>query len=657
MPIIDGIELKKLMPYSGAEHWRMPRIVLIALGTLVLGAFGAFLAFRFLPLSSVKRPNNQDSDPILTFSSPFRNTKPGVKFVGDAKCAECHADIAAKYRNHPMARTLAAVSIDASPELYDPVKLKPFEADGLVYSIDRKGSKIIHREARRDSNGQLETTFEAEVSFTVGSGSLGYTFLYEKDGSFWESPISWFTQKKKWSLSPGYENGNAHFQRPIGVECFTCHSNHVDWVSGTTNQFKLPLTPRGFGIGCERCHGPGELHVLEEQEGVQDSSDNPSIVNPKNPLLSVALREAICEQCHLEGAARVMRQGRDPFDFRPGLPLPLVWSVFVNSEESGENQAVGQVEQMHESKCYQASQGKMGCTSCHDPHEAPKTSEIAAYFRNACLSCHEKHGCALAEKSRLEQSPEDSCIACHMPRISSSDVAHTATTNHRVPKIASAKAPETIATHRVTRNPFRLYHEDQVAPSDPQLGRDLGIALATAPNLDHSSLAIAGHARELLEEAVRFHPDDDDAQISLGEVYAAQKKYAQALEVYDKVLMEHPRFEAALMRAGQAATSLNDFDKAASYFQRAIAVNPNYYYFHTGLAGALAQLKHWDEAHKEAALALKLNTGDVPARRILVEGMVHLGQKEKAGKEVDILIQQVPNHADDIRRWFMGLKP
>ena len=34
--------------------------------------------------------------------------------------------------------------------------------------------------------------------------------------------------------------------------------------------------------------------------------------------------------------------------------------------------------------------------------------------------------------SRLAESPEDSCVHCHMPRFKKTDIIHTATTDHRI---------------------------------------------------------------------------------------------------------------------------------------------------------------------------------------------------------------------------------
>src|SRR5207253_975908 len=77
----------------------------------------------------------------------------------------------------------------------------------------------------------------------------------------------------------------------------------------------------------ERCHGPGELHVQRQRERRTEPGDwDDTIVNPSR--LEPALREAVCEQCHLQGQARVLRRGRGVFDYRPGLPLHLSWTVF-----------------------------------------------------------------------------------------------------------------------------------------------------------------------------------------------------------------------------------------------------------------------------------------------------------------------------------------
>ena len=51
-------------------------------------------------------PPSVEPAPLAALTaSPFRNTKPGVKYVGDKTCLECHTDYKG-YHDHPMGRSL-----------------------------------------------------------------------------------------------------------------------------------------------------------------------------------------------------------------------------------------------------------------------------------------------------------------------------------------------------------------------------------------------------------------------------------------------------------------------------------------------------------------------------------------------------------------------
>jgi tetratricopeptide (TPR) repeat protein len=630
------------------------KVTLLTLACLTLVALSVLLVVisgRIHFLATISSSSGDSKSPI---SSGFLNTNPAVQYVGDAKCAECHDSIMQKFNKHPMHLTLSEATPMSMPDCFRPEVLKPFQHDGLFYSVELKGDRIVHRQSLQEPDGTLRTTFETEVDYTIGSGSLGYSFLYQLDGRIMQTPISWYSQRKEWRLSPGYEHGKADFQRPIGGECFSCHGNYAEARPNTLNHFKMPLASRGYGIGCERCHGPGELHVKQEQgSGLDLPQGSKTIVNPNDASLAGHLREAVCEQCHLEGEIRILRRGRDYFDYRPGLPLYPFFTVFVNSEESGENHAVGHVDQMHESQCYKGSQGSLSCTSCHDPHEIPEPNHRVAFFRDRCLQCHKTHGCSLSETARRANQNEDSCINCHMPKGDNKEVAHAAVTNHRV--LRKAPPPSSGKTTHGPKeglNPLVHFHAGLEKGAESDLERDLGIALATASTNPINKT----RAASLLRKATQTHPDDLHAFVALAGLYGALEKHGKSLETYDKALALDQTNELALAGAGEQAAAYKKPDLALGYLQRAAAVNPFNASYHSSQARVYAIQEKWEKAAEEARLAMKLNFDDKSAHQILIMSLVHLNKRSEAEVQVGILERWTPSQAEAIRKWFNAMK-
>jgi hypothetical protein len=304
-----------------------------------------------------------------------------------------------------------------------------FEVGDLAYSVERRDGRVFHRETKRDAAGGTPAVTEAEVRLVVGSGTRGYSFLVQRGDGLFQSPIAWYAQERKWDLPPGYREQNLHFERPITTGCLFCHTNRVEVAKGRPPVF------HGLAIGCERCHGPGALHAGRAERaggGGRGGGEDRTIVNPAK--LEPALREAVCEQCHFQGTERVERPGHSAFDYRPGLPLGQFLLVLTSRADPGQRaRAVGHVEEMRLSRCFRESGGRLGCISCHDPHERPEPTERVTFYRERCLACHADRGCRLPEAERLARSPDDDCTSCHMPPYPTSNVAHTALTNHTVP--------------------------------------------------------------------------------------------------------------------------------------------------------------------------------------------------------------------------------
>jgi Cytochrome c554 and c-prime len=407
---------------SGTRVRRRWTLGLFMAGLLGLGVWALGMTWRRIG-QTASRP--------LNLKSPYRNTHTGVAYVGDETCARCHAKIVDSYRGHSMGRSMALADETSTPGLdrkSGPIK---FEARGLEYAVESRDGRIIHSETKRDASGGIVSKAEAAVTYAVGSGRRGKSYLIERDGFLFQSPISWYSQEKRWDLSPDNLVKSSHFERPIDPSCLFCHANRFEPAEGTFSRYKPP-TFRGLSIGCERCHGPGELHI--RTPGLAADGVDLTIVNPAH--LDPTLREAVCRQCHLGGTSRVEPLGRRSIDYRPGLPLHEFLSVFVDSQQPGApSKSIGHTEQMISSRCYQGSEGQLGCVSCHDPHHLPSGEQRVSYYRSRCLDCHaQRTGCSVAEVERRKTSPDDSCIQCHMPRSSLSNVAHTVETDHSVPQ-------------------------------------------------------------------------------------------------------------------------------------------------------------------------------------------------------------------------------
>lgn len=590
-------------------------------------------------------PRSVPADPRLTYRTPYRNVRPEVNYVGDAACAGCHPNHADTYHKHPMGRSLAPVAAAAPIERYDAAAHNPFAHGPFTYRVEQTGTAVRHAE----SAPGVEAS--AEVSFAVGSGQNGRAYLVNHAGYLFASPITWYPRKGRWDLSPGYERGpsHPHFGRPITPDCLFCHANHADHVSGTTNRYREPIFT-GHAVGCERCHGPGELHVGRHTRGEKFDGLDDTIVNPAD--LEPALREAVCQQCHLQGLGRVWRRGRDTFDFRPGLPFHLVMTEFVRPPGEGGTKFVGSVEQMHASRCFQAGAGakQMGCVSCHDPHSTPPPEKKIEFYRNRCLSCHQDRGCGVPLPTRLEQQKQDNCVACHMPP-TGSNVNHTTITDHRILRRPDPAKPDDPSAASINLVPF---HRDLLPAGDPEVERDLGIALMRVADAQRPDVGrvLAEKALPLLEAATARDDEDLPAWEARGHALAALRRPDAASAAYDRVLAKAPGTEAVLFRASQLSRSRRLFAEARTFADRAVTVNPWRWQYHQAAALASAEAKDWPVAERACREALKLNPADPNVRQLLVACLLGQGNKPAARREFDTLMGLNPLRPDELRRWF-----
>ena len=441
-------------------------------------------------------------------------------FVGNQACSGCHAEIYRSYSLTPM-----AMSSGRDPRPLTPGSFR-HAASQVRYDIDANGVVRLSRGEKRD---------QRQLSYYIGSGVAGRSFGYVRDGFLFEAPITWYAQTGSWDVSPGYGSDTAsRWSRPIEPSCLFCHASQTRWREGTINAYGDPAFAQD-GIACERCHGPGSLHI----EG------KAKMVDPAK--LPPARRDAVCAQCHLTGQSRVARAGRDLTDYRPGDVLSDFAAYFV-ATGAGDFQVNSHVEKLEESTCKRQAGDGMWCGTCHDPHTVPPPSGRAAWFRAKCLTCHEAAQCARGFD----------CTGCHMPKSRAADAGHGVFTDHSIPRVPGRARARPAAT-------WSLRGFSAADAGD----RELGLAYA--------EIGVRTGNRRQQTEAIRLltaAPQDAEVQVRLADLQERAGNSGRALELYRAALRQDPNAVVALVNLGRLYGSSGLLDEAVALWREALKHNP-----------------------------------------------------------------------------------
>ena len=547
----------------------------------------------------------------------YLNARAGVAYVGDEVCRDCHEPQYTDFKKTGMGKSLSLPGPSNWPEFRKRVTLFRKKL-GLTYSVSVSGGKMYHTESKIGADGKLEYSETHQVAFTVGSGDVGRSYLVAKGDALFVSPISYYTGIRGWDLSPGYEAGRFRsFTRPAGNLCVSCHSGIFRPIAGTRNRYQDPPF-RALAVGCERCHGPGELHVRERLENAPLRGPiDFSIVNPTR--LPQHLRDDVCIQCHFGGDARVLRPGKTYLDFRPGTPLGNVVAIFTApvALNSDVVKALSHPEQMEMSRCSVESNGRLGCITCHDPHVQLRGAASSSYFRRKCLTCHTVQSCSLSSTRRQATSPPDNCIRCHMPKKSVVNIGHTALTDHRILRIASQSPPQVAAAPESPED--LIYHTRRAQERDAP--PDLRTQAMAYYEVSQVYPAFRQRGFALLEQAARELPDDPEVQAAYGLVLllARPQSPAEAAQALQKAIDSgspsvevRTRLARIRLREGKVAA-------ARQLYNEAVEADPYYTPAYFGLAHLQSMTGDVPSSIETLERILKYDPGNEEARTALAD--------------------------------------
>jgi hypothetical protein len=389
--------------------------------------------------------SNSPKEESKTTAPAYLNLSDSVKYVGINTCKLCHQDIYNSFIQTGMGKSFDVASKAKSSARFDKHSVIYDKYEDFYYFPfwDKDSLKI--KEYRLEGKDTVYKRIE-KVDYIIGSGQHTNSHIFNTNGYLHQMPMTYYTQKGQWDLPPGFENGfNSRFSRKIGLECMSCHNAYPDMIMGSENKYNdIPN-----GINCERCHGPGSVHVQQKTSGklvyINEEIDY-SIVNPAK--LPIDLQFDVCQRCHLQGNA-VLKEGRSFYDFKPGMKLSDVFTVFLPKYENAEKDFImaSHADRLKMSQCFIKSfkpeesknslkpyKDALTCVTCHNPHVSVKFTgkEI---FNNACKNCHGvKTKVLCSEEQEVRNKVQDNCISCHMPTSGAIDIPHVTVTDHFIRK-------------------------------------------------------------------------------------------------------------------------------------------------------------------------------------------------------------------------------
>jgi DmsE family decaheme c-type cytochrome len=210
------------------------------------------------------------------------------------------------------------------------------------------------------------------------------------------------------SASPGDDAAQPEF---VGMDtCATCHEDVV-------TAFKR--TPHVAAANtCEACHGSGKAHVDE-------GGDKSKIRSFKT--LSAVQSSAVCQECHNKagqkhwsGSTHDSRNVACVACHNPHPKGQVTKALLVKPQiELCTTCHLQKRAQLMRSGHMPLREGKLQCTSCHNPHGTPNDKMLLQTSVNQnCYTCHaEKRGPFLWEHAPVREN----CLNCHDAHGSISD--------------------------------------------------------------------------------------------------------------------------------------------------------------------------------------------------------------------------------------------
>ena len=350
------------------------------------------------------------------------------EFVGSAACASCHVEQFQSWKKSHHAKAMNPAT--------DAYVLGDFSGRRFTYAgktsifYKKQNSYWVKTEG---PNGNLQ---DYQVSFTLGFEPLQQYVIAFPNGHYQVLSVAWDNR----SIAEGgqrwfhlYSEERIDYKDPLhwtgpyqkwNSQCAACHvtnwKKEYQWQAGAYNSSWSET-----GIGCEACHGPGEIHIQAANNGFPNKELHMLMgenlagdwwFRDSKPIATIQKANTkhkmnACLGCH----------SRRDFIAEHSPEKPWLESYTPAFIDERLYHADGQIldEVFVGGSFLQSAMHAAGvtCGNCHDPHSGGLLGGEGKNSQQAvCLQCHQaseydsnKH------HHHEEKSSGAQCVNCHMP--------------------------------------------------------------------------------------------------------------------------------------------------------------------------------------------------------------------------------------------------
>jgi len=372
-----------------------------------------------------------DSGPANDSDSHTQTTQQPspLTFVGSDACSACHEDQWQAWQSSHHALAMLEATSDTVVGDFSGVDFSYFETISTFYTKD--DNYYVRTE---NAAGEIE---DFRIAYTFGVTPLQQYLVEMPRGHVQPLSVAWDDRAEK-------DGGQRWFH--LYADEFIDHDDELHWTGRVQNwnymcaechstnlQKNYDLESDSFAtnwseinVGCEGCHGPASMHVLNAESGslsgdsglLTDLDDAGRAVWQMNTQTGIAERSELrmrppaqpeaCGRCHARRSVLTSDYvyGKSLLDTHaPALLDENLY--FPDGQIRDEVYVYGSFLQ---SRMYQAG---VSCSDCHEPHSA--RLRTGADPSAICSTCHLPEKFA-AESHHKHVETSVACVDCHMPQ-------------------------------------------------------------------------------------------------------------------------------------------------------------------------------------------------------------------------------------------------